>query len=104
LFKKLTVIIMLLLLAGCSSSSPLNVMRGLFGYIEPPPETTIPEELRLEFDRCVKIGKEKNCAQAAYDVVRTVKGLEPRTVPKGFVIILEGDGNSQPSQNNEEQK
>ena len=79
-------------LNACANSSPLDVARGLLGYTPPPEETTVNEELQLEYDRCMKIGGEKNCAQAAYDVVRKVKGLEPRKVPKGVVIILEGDG------------
>lgn len=92
MYKKLIVLILTLGLFGCSASSPLEVVRGLLGYIPPPEETTVSEELKLEFERCQKIGVEKYCAQAAYDVVRRVKGLEPRTVPKGVVIILEGDG------------
>ena len=90
--KIITVTALSFVLIACSGSDALNVTRGLLGYIPPPEETTISEELRLEFERCKKIGTEKNCAQAAYDMVRTVKGLEPRTVPEGIVIILEGDG------------
>lgn len=83
---------LIVVLASCADSTPLEVTRGLLGYIPPPEETTVGEELQLEYDRCMKIGAKKNCAQAAYDVVRVVKGLEPRPVPKGIVIILEGDG------------
>ena len=90
--KQLSVVGFSLAISACADTSPIQVMQGLFGYTPPPEETTISEELTLEYDRCMKIGKEKNCAQAAYDVVRTVKGLEPRAVPKGVVIILEGDG------------
>ncbi|MGX5202973.1 hypothetical protein [Aliikangiella sp. IMCC44632] len=93
MLKKIIVMGLIIGLAGCSTSSPLGVFRGLFGYIEPPPKTTISEELRIEYDRCMKIGEEKNCAQAAFDIVRKVKGLEPRKIPEGYVIILEGDGN-----------
>ena len=79
------------LLTSCADTSPFRVMQGLFGYTPPPEETTIGEELILEFKRCEKIDPNRNCAQIAYDMVRTVKGLEPRKVPKGVVIILEGD-------------
>ncbi len=81
-----------LVLFGCSGQEALDVTRGLLGYIPPPENTTISEELRLEYQRCLKIGVSKKCAQDAYDVVRKVKGLEPRKVPEGIVIILEGDG------------
>jgi hypothetical protein len=83
---------LVLTLVSCADSTPLEITRGLLGYIPPPPETSVGEELQLEYDRCMKIGAEKNCAQAAYDVVRVVKGLEPRPVPKGIVIILQGEG------------
>jgi len=92
--KKLWIIFTILLLSSCaadSNISPLKIMQGVFGYIPPPEETTIGEELILEFKRCEKIDSDRNCAQLAYDMVRTVKGLEPRKVPKGVVIILEGD-------------
>ncbi|WP_196138692.1 hypothetical protein [Aliikangiella sp. G2MR2-5] len=86
--RRILIPTIVLALSGCS----LEMSRTLLGYQEPPPKTTIGEELVLEYERCVKIGQEKNCAQAAFDVVRVVKGLEPRKVPKGIVIILEGDG------------
>ncbi|MET1256529.1 hypothetical protein [Aliikangiella maris] len=93
MIKKLAVTLLILGLSACAKNgTPLDFMRGLFGYTPPPEETTISEELKLEYQRCKKVGVDKNCAQAAYDVVRKVKGLEPRTIPKGVVIILEGDG------------
>ena len=88
--KKFVYIFIILSLTACSST-PFGVLQGLFGYIPPPEETTVGEELKLEFDRCEKIDRNRNCAQIAYDMVRTVKGLEPRKVPKGVVIILEGN-------------
>ena len=92
MLKNITIICFTIVLSACADTSPLQVMQGLLGYTPPPEQTTISEELQLEYDRCIKIGEERNCAQAAYDVVRRVKGLEPRAVPKGVVIILEGDG------------
>jgi len=92
MIKTLTVFALVLALGACADNGALNAARGLLGYTPPPEETTVLEELRLEYQRCTKIGVEENCAQAAYDVVRKVKGLEPRAVPKGVVIILEGDG------------
>ena len=88
--KKFVYIFIILSLTACSSTS-FEVLQGLFGYIPPPEETTVGEELKIEFDRCEKIDHNRNCAQIAYDMVRTVKGLEPRKVPKGVVIILEGN-------------
>lgn len=82
---------LLLGLTGCADTSPFQVLQGLLGYTPPPEETTIGEELRSEFERCEKVDPNRNCAQVAYDMVRKVKGLEPRKVPKGVVIILEGD-------------
>ena len=94
-----------LVLFGCSGQEALDVTRGLLGYIPPPENTTISEELKLEYQRCIKIGESKNCAQDAYDVVRKVKGLEPRKVPEGIVIILEGDGgHSSEEENKQEDK
>ena len=92
MLKKTVIILFSLTLASCADTSPLDVARGLLGYTPPPEETTVGEELQLEYDRCMKIDSDRNCAQAAYDVVRVVKGLEPRPVPKGIVIILKGDG------------
>ena len=89
--KKIVVLLFSLLLSSCADVSPLQVMQGILGYIPPPNKTTVGEALQLEFDRCEKIDPNRNCAQIAYDVVRTVKGLEERTVPKGIVIILKGD-------------
>jgi len=89
--KKAFVLSLSLFLSACSGASPLQVVQGLLGYIPPPEETTVGEELQLEFDRCEKIDSNRNCAQIAFDMVRKVKGLEPRKVPKGVVIILEGD-------------
>ena len=83
--KILLVLFLVLFLSSC------GFVRHIFGYIPPPEETTVSEELQLEFARCEKINKDRNCAQIAFDTVRKVKGLEPRKVPKGVVIILEGD-------------
>lgn len=106
MFKNIISIFLFLVLTSCAGSSPLDIARGLFGYIPPPEKTTISEELQLEFERCMKIGDSDNCAQQAFDVVRRVKGLEPRTVPKGIVIILEGDGGygSSEKDNSEDKK
>lgn len=92
MFKKTALLMFVLGLTSCADSSPLDVTRGLLGYTPPPEETTIGEELQLEYDRCIKIDPDRNCAQLAYDVVRVVKGLEPRPIPEGIVTILEGDG------------
>jgi hypothetical protein len=77
------------LLAGCQSNNALEITRSLFGYTPPPKKTTVLEELQLEYERCMKIGIEEDCAQAAYDVVRKVKDLDPKVVPKGIVVILQ---------------
>ena len=80
--------------AACSikPGGALDIARHLLGYTPPPEPTSIGEELALEFERCNKIDPERNCAQIAFDMVRNVKGLEPRRIPEGIVIILEGDG------------
>ena len=96
--KKIVVLLLALMLTACADSNPLQVLQGILGYIPPPEETTIGEELKLEFKRCEMIDPNRNCAQIAYDMVRTVKGLEPRKVPKGVVIILEGDVDVEPSE------
>ncbi len=89
--KKIVILLTATMLTACADTGPLQVMQGILGYIPPPEETTIAEELKMEFQRCEKIDPNRNCAQIAYDVVRTIKGLDPRKVPKGVVIILEGD-------------
>jgi hypothetical protein len=89
--NRLVVIFFVVTLSGCADKTPFQVLQGIMGYQPPPLETTVGEELVLEFKRCEKIDRNRNCAQIAYDMVRTVKGLEPRKVPKGVVIILEGD-------------
>ncbi len=89
--KNLLVVLSILLLSACSGKDAFNFTRALLGYTPPPEETTIGEELRLEFKRCEKEDPNRNCAQIAYDTVRKVKGLDPRKVPKGVVIILEGN-------------
>jgi len=89
--KKTFILLFALLLSACAAESPLQVLQGVLGYIPPPEETSIAEELRSEFERCERVDPDRNCAQIAFDMVRKVKGLEPRTVPKGVVIILEGD-------------
>lgn len=94
--KNITIVSLITVLSGCAGSTPFEVMQGLMGYVPPLEETTVGEELRLEFARCEKIDPNRNCAQIAYDTVRTVKGLDPRTVPKGVVIILEGDVDMEP--------
>ncbi len=83
------------LLSGCSGAAP-DI--GLYGYVPPPAETSVTEELKLEYARCLRISENSSdntssCAQQAYDVVRKVKGLPTRSVPEGIVIILRGDGN-----------
>lgn len=80
-----------MVLSACTGKQAFQFMQGVLGYIPPPEETTVGEELQLEFERCEKIDPNRNCAQIAYDTIRTVKGLEARKVPKGVVIILEGD-------------
>ena len=81
--KNIIAISIILSLTACSST-PFEVLQGLFGYIPPPERTTIGEELRLEFKRCEKIDPNRNCAQISYDMVRKVKGLEPRKVIFSF--------------------
>jgi len=103
MFYKTAIVVLALSLSGCSGKEALNVTRALLGYTPPPEETTVAEELRIEYKRCMKIGEEDNCAQAAYDVVRKVKGLDPRVIPEGYVIILEGD-DGRTSQDESEEK
>lgn len=94
--KKILSLLLVVILTSCADSTPFQVLRGILGYIPPPEETSIAEELKSEFERCEKIDRNRNCAQIAYDMIRTVKGLEPRKVPEGVVIILEGDVDLEP--------
>ncbi len=89
--KNIVPFLFVMALANCAEQTPFQIAQSLLGYTPPPEETTIAEELRLEFKRCEKTDPDRNCAQIAYDVVRRVKGLEPRKVPEGVVIILEGN-------------
>jgi len=90
--KKLVLFVLFsFLVSSCAETTPFQVLQGLLGYIPPPETTSVGEEMKLEFERCEKINSNRNCAQIAYDMVRTVKGLEARKVPDGVVIILEGN-------------
>lgn len=78
-------------LSACAQVSPFVVMQRLLGYIPPPVETSVGEELKREFQRCEKIDPTRNCVRIAIDVVRAAKGLDKRRTQKGTVTILEGD-------------
>ena len=104
MLKKTAIFIFSFCLLSCADTGPLEVAKGLLGYTPPPKETTVGEEMQLEYDRCMKINPKRNCAQVAYDVVRVVKGLEPRPVPKGIVTILKGDGGHGDDKNDSEDK
>lgn len=78
-------------LSACATSDPIDVSSRPIGYEPPPEKNTIIDELKLEYQRCIKLSRKTNCAQAAYDVVRVVKGLESKKIPQGYVLILQGD-------------
>ena len=99
LFKASIYLMIGVSLLSCGVMSTFEVAPHMAGYVEPPEETTILEELKLEFRRCIKVDSDRNCAQLAYDVVRRVKGLEPRTVPKGIVIIFQDISSSDAAEN-----
>lgn len=93
MIRKISTLFFVVAVSGCADTGKIPFIGDLFGYTPPPKELSIAEELKVEYERCVKIDASENCAQWAFDIVRRVKGLEPRAVPKGVVIILEGDVN-----------
>ncbi len=77
-------------LAGCSNKqSALDVSRMLFGYIEPPKAESVMDSLRREYNRCLAIDSNRDCVQIAYDQVRVTQGLDPKPIPKGYVVIVQ---------------
>jgi len=89
--KKILILILALLLSACAEVTPFQFLQNMLGYIPPPEKMSIADELRAEFERCERVDPNRHCAQIAFDMVRKVRGLDPRTVPKGIVIIFEGD-------------
>ncbi len=84
-------------LAACTAKdvavNSAALSRMLFGYIPPPEQTTVLQELTREYDRCVADkGDEVGCRQIAYDMVRKVKGMDRQPLPPGVVIIREENG------------
>ncbi|WMS85854.1 hypothetical protein [Pleionea litopenaei] len=98
--RLLLVVTFFSVLGGCAgqggdgaSNTPgwLNVVRVLFGYVEPPKAESVMDSLTREYDRCVKIDASRNCVQLAYDQVRVTQGLDPKPIPKGYVVIVEDE-------------
>lgn len=88
-------LILILMLGGClinCTGTPVDVADEPYGYVSPPADTSVSQELKQEYARCMRVNKNDNCAQQAYDIVRRLKGLEPLTVPKGIVTILREGG------------
>jgi hypothetical protein len=92
------------LLSGCANqNSALEVTRMLFGYIEPPKAESVMETLRREYDRCMAIDSQRDCVQLAYDKVRVTQGLDPKPIPKGYVVIIKEEIEKKPAKPADEQ-
>lgn len=91
-----TWIIVLLLLEGCTRAQVKMAMtpfQMLFGYVPPPQQTTVLQEITKEYDMCMAIrDNPQTCAQEAYDTVRVAKGMDKKPIPEGVVIVREEDG------------
>ncbi len=90
-------LVLVLLLAGCTAKeaikTPVNVLGMLFGRLPPPPQTTVLQELRREYEKCVGDGGlEAECTQQAYETVRLAKGLDSTRLPAGTVTVRRDDG------------
>ncbi|WP_144392363.1 hypothetical protein [Pleionea sediminis] len=82
-----------LILAGCANQSALDVTRMLFGYIEPPKAESVMDSMKREYNRCLAIDSDRDCVQIAYDKVRVTQGLDPKPIPKGYVVIVQEEMN-----------
>lgn len=96
-----------LCLAACSSQQAkqsAKIAQALMGYTPPPQEVSVLDELRAEYKKCVQLEGDSDCAQKAYDRVRAIKGLDPKPLPKGHVVITreeeEGAAAEEDSDNN----
>ena len=81
------------LLSGCTAKelirAPLSVVRGLVGYVPPPPQTSMLEELNQAYDMCRASGGGDECVREAYEAAQLAKGIEQKPVPKGTVVVRE---------------
>jgi hypothetical protein len=90
------------LLGGCANqNSTLEVTRMLFGYVEPPKAESVMETLRHEYNRCMAIDSQRDCVQLAYDEVRVKQGLDPKPIPKGYVVIIKEEIEKTPPQSSD---
>ncbi len=94
MFRTSTIVLIGLVLAACSSQQAkqsAKIAQALMGYTPPPQEVSVLDELRAEYKKCVQLEGDPDCAQKAYDRVRDIKGLDPKPLPKGHVIITRED-------------
>ncbi len=88
--------LLLLLLTACTREqvqTGMMVPRMLFGYLPPPEQTTVLQEMTKAYDMCMAAKSDApGCTQEAYDTVRVAKGLEREPIPEGIVIIREENG------------
>lgn len=98
-----------LCLAGCASTGPMDLLKGLSKLMGGPPdrkaliEQSVAEELEREFKRCLdgdetNVEKRTACVQEAYAIVKENKGLD-EVFEGGEVIIIREDENSISNEN-----
>ncbi|NVJ60706.1 MAG: hypothetical protein HWE27_09950 [Gammaproteobacteria bacterium] len=95
-----SIIVTLLYSTGCANGRGLDMARALFGYVEPPEAETVMQAMQREYNLCMKVEAKPECVQLAYDKVRVTKGLDPKPIPRGYVVIVqeEFDGKDESSE------
>lgn len=83
------VMVNLFLVVGCANSRPLEIARALFGYVEPPKAESVMQSLQREYNLCMKVEPKPECVQLAYDKVRVTQGLDPKPIPRGYVVVVQ---------------
>lgn len=94
---KKIIILSVLCLAGCASTGPMDVLKGLSKLMGGPPdrkalmEASVAEELDREFKICLdgdeqNVEKRTQCVQEAYAAVKESKGLD-EVLEGGRVVV-----------------
>lgn len=91
IFSLTALMLSAVLLSGCTAKqaikTPVNILGALFGYT--PPQTTMLEELNQAYEMCKASGGGEECVQEAYQTAQQAKGITPKALPKGTVIVRE---------------
>lgn len=66
---------------------PLSFFQALIGYVPPPQQTSVLQELRAEHERCTAAGgSEAACMDEAYALVRKLKKIDQPELPQSSSV------------------